>query len=198
MKSARYLLCSVIAASLASGCATMSQSDPAPMPAPAVADTQSARLADATARELAHLSRFDPDALDSVDPQLRALAAALATRDIAVSVETPGTVAADPPPPPEMDSARSVLHAIHLASYRRRDNAEAGWTTLSAVFPDILAGREARLEAVDIPDQGVFLRLKAGPFDTRAQAVDACRRIESAQAYCQVTDFTGQRLEGGG
>jgi len=182
-----------------SACASLdfAQADPdlAPPPEPDVADTLNARLADATARELSHLSRFDPQALDSVQGELRTLAAALAGRAVRPN-EDPAAMAApeNPLPPPDLPEARSVFHAVHLASYRGAETAEAGWETLHAMFPDVLDGLSARLESVEIEGRGEFLRLKAGPFDTREAARSACRAIEAAGAYCAIADFTGEPL----
>ncbi len=187
------------------GCVT---SGPAPdssglHPQARVAATDSARLADATARELAHLARFDPDTLDTVYPELRALAAALvgasAAAEAGETVSMPDTAPAAAPaashaglPPPAVPGM-SLLHAVHLASYRREDMAQRGWLELQANHP-VLAGLDARLELAHIPDQGDFLRLKAGPFDTAAAAQAVCRQLEASGQYCRATDYTGQAL----
>ena len=187
------------------GCAT---SGPAPdsdagLTQARIAPTDSARLADATARELAHLARFDPDTLDTVYPELRALAAALVGASAAAqsgeTVNLPDTTPAVAPssvhadtPPPAMPGT-SLLHAVHLASYRRADMARRGWVELQASYP-VLAGLDARLELAHIPEQGDFLRLKAGPFDTAAAAQAVCRQMEASGQYCRTTDYTGDDL----
>ena len=163
---------------------------------PRVADTRQARLADATARELAHMARFDPQGLQTVQPELRALAAALAGRDLRPGEEAIPAPAAPPAPPPapDMSAAPSLLHAVHLASYRREATARAGWDTLLALHPDRLTGLEARLEPVDLGERGLYLRLKAGPFDSAAEARGVCAAIAASGAYCQPDDFTGSAL----
>ena len=82
---------------------------------------------------------------------------------------------------------------VHLASYRVAGNAQKGWEVLTARH-DVLKGRQARLAAVDLPGRGMFLRLKAGPFASRAAAVEACRMIEVTGDYCAVTTFDGVAL----
>ncbi len=187
-------------------CATTGSSgtDTADNPQARVADTQPARLADATARELAHLARFEPQTLERVYPELRALAAAL----VGVSVETENGEAVEMPmgdtvpalpdaplPPPPTGAARSLLHAVHLASYRREDMAARGWAELREAHA-VLRDLDARLEHAHIPGQGDFLRLKAGPFDSADQAQALCRSLETAGQYCRAVDFTGQALVG--
>lgn len=179
-------------------------SDPAAIEAQ-VASTGPARLADATARELAHLARFQPETLEGVYPELRALAAALvgasANGEAGEPVEFPvaPSSAGDRPAPAaevtilEMSGARSLMHAVHLASYRREDMARRGWTELRAAH-SMLADLDARLELAHIPDQGDFLRLKAGPLDSADGARALCRELEAAGRYCRAVDFTGRPL----
>ena len=81
-------------------------------------------------------------------------------------------------------------YGVHLASYRVAANAQRGWQILSTRH-EVLMGREARIAAVDLPEKGPFLRLKAGPFASRAGAVEACRMIKAMGDYCAVTTFDG-------
>ena len=201
--NAMRILPVLLIAAAASACATTGSQPAGPAPVEAaVADTQPARLADATARELAHLARFEPETLDRVYPELRALAAAL----VGVDAAAPGEGAALPasaaaaatpqglPEAPEMSGGVSLMHAIHLASYRREDTARRGWRELRANHP-VLADLDARLELAHIPGQGDFLRLKAGPFDSGAAALEACGALRPSGQYCQAADFTGRTLD---
>ena len=194
---------------LLAGCATLTggaSDTSAPQASAEVAPTRAAQLADATARELSHLARFDPDRLETVYPELRTLAAALVGAEAEMHGEaaSAGPVPATPrdqtasagtlaPPPADMLEATSLQHAIHLASYRGEDTARRGWAELQGEYPS-LAGLEARLEGVDIPGQGHYLRLKAGPFDTPDAALSACGEIRARGAFCQPVDFTGRRM----
>jgi len=162
---------------------------------PPIADTRDARIADLTARELDRRARHDPASLADVAPELRALARALAepVPEPAAAGNRPRGDAL-PPAPAEMLDAPSLWHGIHLASYRIHANAVAGWAELQARFPQELADREARLAAVTLPGRGDFLRLEAGPYDSLAQAREACAVIERAGAYCMPVEFAGQPL----
>ena len=135
----------------------------------AVAPTRNAQLADAVSRELAHLARFDPDAVDSVSPELL-------------------------PPPADMVDAPSLRHAVHLASYRGVETAREGWGELVSAHGDLLGSLDARLSEVEIAGQGRYLRLKAGPFDTADEARTVCRALIATGEYCAVVDFSGRRM----
>jgi len=183
------------------GCASTGAGQPAGGDGPeaAVAPTRNAQLADAISRELAHLARFDPDAVEQVAPELRVLANAIVALNEPgeapdLPIGSPAPVGELLPPPADMIDAPSLQHAIHLASYRRVDTAVRGWQELVGVHGDALAGLEARLSEAEISGQGRYLRLKAGPFDNSGAAQAVCQRIMSSGDYCAVVDFTGQRM----
>ncbi|WP_291844358.1 SPOR domain-containing protein [Maricaulis sp.] len=166
-------------------------------PAAAIAPTRNAQLAEAMSRELAHLARFDPDAVELVAPELRALANAIvALNDPGDAPDLPvAPVSMDlPPPPADMLDAPSLQHAIHLASYRGLETATRGWAELVVEHGSLLAGLEPRLSRAEIAGQGEYLRLKAGPFDSAGDAQAACARITSSGDYCAVVDFSGRRM----
>lgn len=129
--------------------------------------------------------------LSRARPEMVALAAALQARDgfdAAPDAAPAAVVSEDLSGPPDMTDARSLLHAVHLASYRDAGTLARGWAELQAAEPS-LAGLEARYEAVDIAGRGRFLRLKAGPFDTLTEARRACAPL--GERWCDPTDFTG-------
>lgn len=166
-------------------CVTTRQPPASPESA-AVADTASARMAARLAADLDQRSRHDPASLDRVEDEMRTLALRLAA---------PPEPAPEPDPlAPDPEGGVSLFHAIHLASYRNEVHAASGWLSLQALFPDLLASRTARIEDADLGSRGVFLRLKAGPFDTETLARSACQQIEAAGGWCAVTDFTGREM----
>lgn len=194
MKNFTLLLAAVALSSALGGCATTADAPEAVAPLPAV-QSQDARIAEITAIELDRRARFDPDSLTAVAPQLRALALALAgpAPDGMETSSVPEPLAAAPE---DMLMAPSLWHGIHLASYRSMAHTVSGWDELRARFPAALDGREARIEAVTIPDRGDFLRLQAGPYDTLAAAREACAVLERAGEYCLPVAFSGRPLVG--
>lgn len=174
---------------LVAGCMTTAET-PQLAPQPTVAPTHTAALADRTAEELAHLARFDPERLEEVGPELTALADMLFPSDPAVASPQPVEPAA---PPADLLAGPSLRHGVHLASYRLEQNAVSGWTELVEEHQQ-LATLEARLERRHIGDQGEFLRLKAGPFDSRAEAEAMCASLRNDELYCMPVDFSGHAL----
>lgn len=177
-------LCSIAVAALGlSACAT--QGD-APLDPRAASGLALAGLLEETART-------DPARIAASEPEITALRQAL----LAAAVEPAPT--AEPSAPlelaaaPDLSDARSLMHGVHLASYRRTETAQAGWAQLQVQLPSV-AGLEPRLEAVELGERGAFLRLKAGPFDTRAEARAICAEAEAAGLWCQPTHFTGATL----
>jgi len=102
----------------------------------------------------------------------------------------------------ELDGAaletRSVLYALHLASYRSDASAEAGWRIISTEAPNALDGLHPRVEQVDLGEErGLYLRLKAGPVDSLAEATARCAMLTQAGHYCRTDDYVGRDLAGG-
>ena len=168
-----------------SACVTTGSSPVVSSVAP-VAQTPAAQMASRLASDLDRRAQYDPATLDAVEDEMRTLALRLAAPP--EPLPEPDPVAPDPV------GGTSLFHAIHLASYRVEENAVDGWQSLQALFPELLASRSARLEEADLGPRGMFLRLKAGPFDNAAAARAACQQIEVAGGWCAVTDFTGRAL----
>lgn len=108
----------------------------------------------------------------------------------------PATLQPAAPPAPVI-RARSVLYALHLASYRTESSAEAGWRIIAREAADTLEDLHPRIETVDLgPERGVYLRLKAGPIDSRAEAAQRCATLVAEGHYCQTVDFEGREIPG--
>lgn len=104
-------------------------------------------------------------------------------------MEVPTTPAAAPaativrPAAPEA-AAKPGAYTVHLASYRNRDGALAGWQTLRrAAAP--LAALEPTYRAVDLPGRGAFVRVTAGHFADKTAAASFCQTIKATVGYCQ-------------
>ncbi|MCR9128517.1 MAG: hypothetical protein NXI12_03265 [Alphaproteobacteria bacterium] len=152
----------------------------------------------ALAELLVATGRTEPARIDAARAEMAALNEALLRRPEAeaapVEPQNSQAVNAEPGPMPDLDGARSVMSAVHLASYRIADRAGSGWRELQAEHPALLSGLEARLAPVELGERGVFLRLKAGPLDSPDAARALCARFEAAGAWCAPSDFNGERL----
>ncbi len=88
----------------------------------------------------------------------------------------------------------SVLWGVHLASYRRMDEASAGWAKLQRDNPDELGLLEPRIERVAIDGKGAYLRLVGGGFSSREKAKALCDELAMKGVFCRVANFGGERL----
>jgi len=84
--------------------------------------------------------------------------------------------------------------SVHLASFRGQDSARQGWRELQATHSDLLGGLDYRISPVQLSGgRGTFYRVKAGPFTDTASAEEICRLMKSRNAYCVLSDFTGNK-----
>ena len=157
--------------------------------APAPERTAPQTRAQALAALLVETESIDPARVEAASEEMAALERALIAHSEPAPTESQATLA----PPPDLSSARSVMSAVHLASYRERRHAVSGWAELSARHA-ALSGLSARLSQADLGERGVFLRLKAGPFDTPGAAEAACNAIKASGEWCAVTAFAGDAL----
>lgn len=88
----------------------------------------------------------------------------------------------------------SVLWGVHLASYRRMEEASAGWAKLQRDNPDELGLLEPRIERVAIDGKGAYLRLVGGGFSSREKAEALCGELTMKGVFCRVANFGGERL----
>lgn len=88
----------------------------------------------------------------------------------------------------------SVLWGVHLASYKKEDEASAGWRKLQRDNPDELGLLEPRIERITIEGKGEYLRLVGGGFSAQAKARKLCDALSSKGLFCRVASFGGERL----
>ncbi len=88
----------------------------------------------------------------------------------------------------------SVLWGVHLASYRRMEEASAGWAKLQRDNPDELGLLEPRIERVAVDGKGAYLRLVGGGFSSREKAKALCDELALKGVFCRVANFGGERL----
>ena len=75
---------------------------------------------------------------------------------------------------------------VQLAAYRTPNAAATGWQTLQARYEDLLVGLESTVVQVNLGERGVFHRLQAGPFTSRATADNACAALRARNQACLV------------
>ena len=89
----------------------------------------------------------------------------------------------------------SLLFGVHLASYRKADDAINAWKNFQRENPNLLGLLEPRIETIEIAGRGKFKRLIAGGFSSEDKAADLCDDLKRKKLYCKVTGFNGERLD---
>ncbi len=91
-----------------------------------------------------------------------------------------------PPPATTVTAAPLAGFRVQLAALRSRADAEAAWRRLKRANGDLLGALEAEVVRVDLADQGVFYRLRAGPLASAAKAGALCVRLKARNLDCLV------------
>jgi hypothetical protein len=141
------------------------------------------------------------EAADSVRRLEQLRDAALITSDeytrerkaIEMAMAPPPTAprAAAPPPAaaeaaPAAKASAGPQMAVHLASYRSRQQAERGWAQLKRAHAAILGKLKSEISEVNLgPGKGTFFRLKAGPMVDKAEAADVCAQLKRRRQFCE-------------
>ncbi|WP_339741668.1 SPOR domain-containing protein [uncultured Maricaulis sp.] len=104
--------------------------------------------------------------------------------------EAPAPVPARDPEPAPAASRIAVNTSgewvVQIASFRSRNDAEAAWLAFRTRFSSIAAGVAPDVVEVDIPNRGIYYRLRIAAFTSRDSAVDYCGRLQEGGQDCLV------------
>lgn len=76
---------------------------------------------------------------------------------------------------------------IQLGSLKSYEMAEAEWKRLSKKHSDTLGGLEPVIQKVDLgEEQGIYYRLRTGPFESEEKVAEVCTRLKSQKVECVV------------
>lgn len=78
--------------------------------------------------------------------------------------------------------------AVHLASYKSRDQAEKDIAMFKKKFPE-LAKLGMLAIKVDLGSKGIYWRLKAGPLASAKAASALCSKLKSSRQFCEPSVF---------
>jgi tetratricopeptide (TPR) repeat protein len=83
-------------------------------------------------------------------------------------------------------SKGGVQSAVHLASYRSKGKAEAGWRTIKRKHSKLLNKLDSEIVKVNLgPGKGVFYRLKVGPVADKKAAGSLCSKLKRRRQFCE-------------
>lgn len=116
------------------------------------------------------------------------------------AVEVAMTPPAPEPPPPAAEEKPAAAPqpaakgptvvkgaaAVHLASYRSRQQADRGWQQIQRAHKEILGKLQPDIAEVNLgAGKGTYFRLKAGPLANKEAAADICRQLKQRRQYCE-------------
>jgi cell division septation protein DedD len=101
--------------------------------------------------------------------------------------ETP-VVAASPPAAPGAPPriAAEGPYLAQIASLKSADAADAAWTRFSRRAPALFAPARKDVQQADLGERGIYFRVRAGYFATRADAAQFCGQVKSLGQECLV------------
>jgi tetratricopeptide (TPR) repeat protein len=108
------------------------------------------------------------------------------TRSGAVPTSEPSAASATP----GADLEAQFPLRVHLASYRRYEQALAGWQVLLEENADLLGDLQPDVKKLDLgPGEGVYFRLRGGPLPSEDAAKALCRKLRARGLYCALAYF---------
>ncbi len=85
----------------------------------------------------------------------------------------------------------AMTTAAHLASYKRRRDAERGWNILTTKYPELNSYERIIVEADLGPVKGIYYRLVANGIRSRGQARELCRSLKNqGHDWCQIGEVS--------
>lgn len=131
-----------------------------------------------------------------VAPVAEAPAAELPSIEVAPTQITPPAAAqkAAPAPAPAAAPAAATAAApasggayvVQLMALREEVDAKKAWAALQKKHSSVLGGQALDIERADLGDKGVFYRVRAAGYKTKAAAQSACTSLKSAGQDCLV------------
>ena len=122
------------------------------------------------------------------DSNLPPLPPAEASSEAPATVEAPEPepkTAPEPAPPPP--AAATGPYMVQLASFRSIDDADKAWRKAVKKNGDLLSAHSAQVVRADLGgDQGVYFRLRIGPFAGGGEAKLLCERLKARNVDCFV------------
>lgn len=82
--------------------------------------------------------------------------------------------------------------AVHIASYKSREQADRGWAQLRRTYQGQLGNLTPEITSVDLGSgKGTFFRLKAGPLASTGAAKSLCDDLKRQRQYCEPSSLGG-------
>jgi cell division septation protein DedD len=76
---------------------------------------------------------------------------------------------------------------VQLSSQRTQEQALSSFADMKSRYPSVLSEYQPLIQEADLGDQGIYFRVRVGPWGTRAEAIELCESLQAAGADCFVT-----------
>lgn len=99
-------------------------------------------------------------------------------------------IAARPAPPPAPTGVPAMAadgpYLAQIASLRSSEAADAAWTRFSRRSPALFQSARKDVQQADLGERGVYFRVRAGYFASRADAAQFCGQVKALGQECLV------------
>lgn len=91
-----------------------------------------------------------------------------------------------PPPAGPLTFAVDGPFVAQIASLKSAEAADAAWTRLSRRAPVLFEGARKDVQQADLGERGIYFRVRAGYFASRADAAQFCGQVKALGQECLV------------
>jgi cell division protein FtsN len=108
---------------------------------------------------------------------------------IVEEVEEPVVAVAPAPEPATVAPPPTAVSGflVQISSQTSQDAAQTTFANLQQRYPAILGSLQADIQRADLGPKGIYFRVRVGPWEERADAVDVCEALQTAGGDCFVT-----------
>jgi hypothetical protein len=121
-------------------------------------------------------------AIAAIEPALAPAEADSTEPAVDLLTNTPDAGAAVPAPA----SGGQEGYLVQVSSQRSQDQAEAAFADMQSRFGSVLAGLSPTIQQADLGEQGIYYRVRVGPWSTREEAIQVCEALKAAGGSCFV------------
>ena len=102
-----------------------------------------------------------------------------------VATPAPAPVPA-PSPSYKATASAGQGYVVQLSAVRTEQAAQSEWRRLIKAHPDVLGALESVIQRADLGDKGIFYRVRAGWFTSRAEAKAVCDELATRNVGCLI------------
>jgi hypothetical protein len=170
------------------------QIEPVRVPTVAIGDPSEA-AAPVLRTEAAPSAAAEPDAAAEPEPEIVlppaevALAPAVEAPPAAPVdlLDNPPAEAAAAPPSPAPIATSGEGYLVQVSSQRSREQAEASFADMQRRYASVLGNLTGSVQEANLGEQGIYYRVRVGPWATRDEATSVCEALLGAGGTCFVT-----------